>query len=144
MSDAEAAVLVVGGGPAGLRAAEVASAAGAAVILCDAQPSVGRKFLVAGRGGLNLTHSEPVEKFPQRYGAEQERWADLLAEFGPPQLQAWADALGQYLVSKGISAQRISTGGDGATRPRVVVAPGVRERLNRRVNLTLGEKTRGW
>ena len=94
MSDAETAVLVVGGGPAGLRAAEVASAAGASVLLCDAQPSVGRKFLVAGRGGLNLTHSEPVEKFPQRYGAEQERWADLLAEFGPQQLQVWADELG--------------------------------------------------
>ncbi len=58
--------------------------------------------------------------------------------------EAWANALGQYLVSKGISAQRISIGGEGATQPRVVVAPGVRERLNRRVNLTLGEKTRGW
>lgn len=58
--------------------------------------------------------------------------------------KAWADALGHYLVSKGISAQRISTGGEGATQPRVVVAPGVRERLNRRVNMTLGEKTRGW
>ena len=58
--------------------------------------------------------------------------------------KAWANALGQYLVSKGISAQRISTGGEGATQPRVVVAPGVRERLNRRVNLTLGEKIRGW
>jgi predicted flavoprotein YhiN len=94
MSHAETAVLVIGGGPAGLRAAEVASAAGAPVMLCDAQPSVGRKFLVAGRGGLNLTHSEPVEKFPQRYGAEQERWADLLAEFGPQALQEWADELG--------------------------------------------------
>lgn len=94
MSHAETAVLVVGGGPAGLRAAEVASAAGADVVLCDAQLSVGRKFLVAGRGGLNLTHSEPVEKFPQRYGAEQKRWAELLAEFGPRALQAWADELG--------------------------------------------------
>lgn len=58
--------------------------------------------------------------------------------------QAWADAVGHYLVSKGIKAERISTGGLGATQPRVVVAPGTRERLNRRVNLTLGEKTRGW
>jgi outer membrane protein OmpA-like peptidoglycan-associated protein len=58
--------------------------------------------------------------------------------------QAWADAVGHYLVSKGIKAERISTGGLGATQPRAVVAPGTRERLNRRVNLTLGEKTRGW
>lgn len=86
-------VLVVGGGPAGLRAAEVASRAGAKVILCDAQPSVGRKFLVAGRGGLNLTHGEPVENFPQRYGTEQERWRDLLRGFGPDALRAWAEEL---------------------------------------------------
>jgi outer membrane protein OmpA-like peptidoglycan-associated protein len=58
--------------------------------------------------------------------------------------KAWADAVGHYLVSKGIKAERISTGGLGATQPRVVVAPGTRERLNRRVNMTLGEKTRGW
>ena len=58
--------------------------------------------------------------------------------------KAWADALGSYLVSKGIPAERISTGGMGATQPRVVVAVGTRERLNRRVNMTIGEKTRGW
>ena len=86
-------VLVVGGGPAGLRAAELACAAGASVLLCDSQRSVGRKFLVAGRGGLNLTHGEPVENFPQRYGAEQERWRDLLREFGPDELRAWAEEL---------------------------------------------------
>src|SRR3954454_20228938 len=87
-------VLVVGGGPAGLRAAEVAAAAGAQVVLCDAQRSVGHKFLVAGRGGLNLTHGEPVENFPDRYGAEQERWRELLREFGPADLQNWAHSLG--------------------------------------------------
>src|SRR3954453_2664841 len=80
-------VVIVGGGPAGLRAAEVASAAGAQVVLCDAQRSVGHKFLVAGRGGLNLTHGEPVENFPDRYGAEPERWRELLREFGPGDLQ---------------------------------------------------------
>jgi outer membrane protein OmpA-like peptidoglycan-associated protein len=58
--------------------------------------------------------------------------------------KAWADAIGHYLVSKGIRAERISTGGLGATQPRIVVAPGVRERVNRRVNMTLGEKNRGW
>jgi uncharacterized flavoprotein (TIGR03862 family) len=87
-------VLVIGGGPAGLRAAEVAVAHGARVILCDAQRSVGRKFLVAGRGGLNLTHGEPVENFPARYGDEPERWRDLLREFGPNDLRAWAAELG--------------------------------------------------
>src|SRR3954470_10711030 len=87
-------VVVVGGGPAGMRAAEVASATGARVTLCDAQPSFGRKFLVAGRGGLNLTHSEPVENFPGRYGAEHERWRDLLARFGPRELQEWVNGLG--------------------------------------------------
>jgi uncharacterized flavoprotein (TIGR03862 family) len=87
-------VLVIGGGPAGLRAAEVAVAQGARVILCDAQRSVGRKFLVAGRGGLNLTHGEPVENFPARYVDEPDRWRDLLREFGPKELRAWAAELG--------------------------------------------------
>ncbi len=90
----DADVLVVGGGPAGLRAAEVASALGAKVILCDGQRSVGRKFLIAGRGGLNLTHSEPVENFPLRYRAHSERWKDLLGEFSPDDLRAWAEDLG--------------------------------------------------
>jgi uncharacterized flavoprotein (TIGR03862 family) len=87
-------VLVIGGGPAGLRAAEVARAGGAEVTVCDAQRSVGRKFLVAGRGGLNLTHGEPVEDFPARYVDEPERWRDLLSEFGPMELRAWAGDLG--------------------------------------------------
>ena len=87
-------VLIIGGGPAGLRAAEVAKAAGARVIVCDAQRSVGRKFLIAGRGGLNLTHGEPVENFPARYVDEPDRWRDLLDEFGPDHLRAWAAELG--------------------------------------------------
>jgi len=87
-------VLVIGGGPAGLRAAEMASAAGARVVVCDAQRSVGHKFLVAGRGGLNLTHGEPVEDFPARYGDEPDRWRDLLREFTPEDLRAWAADLG--------------------------------------------------
>src|SRR3954454_5741143 len=86
-----------------MRAAEVASEAGAQTILCDAQSSFGRKFLVAGRGGLNLTHSEPVENFPDRYGAEHERWRDLLARFGPRELQEWVNGLGieTYVGSSG-------------------------------------------
>lgn len=94
MSAAANSVLIIGGGPAGLRAAEVANAAGTRVIVCDAQRSVGRKFLVAGRGGLNLTHGEPVENFPARYVDEPERWRDLLGEFGPGDLRAWAAELG--------------------------------------------------
>lgn len=96
-------VLVIGGGPAGLRAAEVAGAAGARVLLCEGGHAVGRKFLVAGRGGLNLTHGEPVENFPERYGAERERWRDLLGEFGPNDLQEWATKLGveSYVGSSG-------------------------------------------
>ena len=96
-----------------MRAAEVASAlllreaaapqAGEQVILCDSQTSFGRKFLIAGRGGLNLTHSEPVENFPERYRAEPERWRDLLREFGPAQLQEWVHSLGieTYVGSSG-------------------------------------------
>lgn len=88
---------IIGGGPAGLRAAEVAAAAGAVVTLYDAKPSVGRKFLVAGRGGLNLTHTEAPERFATRYrGPEQPSglWATLLAEFDAAALRDWAAELG--------------------------------------------------
>lgn len=77
-----------------MRAAEVASTRGMPVVLCDAQSSLGRKFLIAGRGGLNLTHSEPIENFPKRYGTQKARWMDLLGEFGPADLQQWAHSLG--------------------------------------------------
>jgi uncharacterized flavoprotein (TIGR03862 family) len=87
-------VAVVGGGPAGLRAAEVLADAGCAVRLYEHKASVGRKFLVAGRGGLNLTHSEPPDAFVGRYEVELERWRELLAAFGPDDLRAWAQKLG--------------------------------------------------
>jgi uncharacterized flavoprotein (TIGR03862 family) len=86
--------LVIGGGPAGLRAAEVISAAGRRTILADHKPSVGRKFLVAGRGGLNLTHSEPVDVFRTRYGDRTVRWRKFLRDFSPDDLRAWAHGLG--------------------------------------------------
>jgi uncharacterized flavoprotein (TIGR03862 family) len=86
---------VIGGGPAGLMAAELLSAAGAAVTVYDRMPSVGRKFLMAGRGGLNLTHSEPLEAFLARYGAAQTRFAPLIEAFTPAALIAWAEGLGQ-------------------------------------------------
>jgi uncharacterized flavoprotein (TIGR03862 family) len=86
--------LVIGGGPAGLRAAELLSASGVKAVLADRMPSVGRKFLVAGRGGLNLTHSEPLDDFIRRYGEPQARWRELLAGFSPDDLRAWAKDLG--------------------------------------------------
>lgn len=76
-------------------AAEVLSAAGIAVTVYDRMPSVGRKFLMAGRGGLNLTHSEPLQAFLGRYGAAQASLAPLVAAFTPADLVAWAEGLGQ-------------------------------------------------
>lgn len=88
---------VIGGGPAGLRAAEAAAASGVAVTLFDAKPSVGRKFLVAGKGGLNLTHGEDLSQLVTRYvGPNQPAgtWDRLLDGFGPQAMRAWADGLG--------------------------------------------------
>ena len=87
-------VVIVGGGPAGLMAAEALVAAGRQVDLYDAMPSVGRKFLLAGKGGLNLTHSEPIEPFTQRYGARAAEVAPWLAAFSPQAMRDWAAALG--------------------------------------------------
>ncbi|NPC54421.1 TIGR03862 family flavoprotein [Caenimonas soli] len=85
---------VVGAGPAGLMAAEVLSQAGLQVEVFDAMPSVGRKFLLAGKGGLNLTHSEPFEPFASRYGARRAQIEPLLEQFGAQALRDWAQGLG--------------------------------------------------
>jgi uncharacterized flavoprotein (TIGR03862 family) len=87
-------VIVIGAGPAGLMAADVLSSAGLAVHLYDAMPSVGRKFLLAGKGGLNLTHSEPLDIFSSRYGDRRTRIEALLEAFGPDQVREWAKSLG--------------------------------------------------
>ena len=90
-------VAVIGGGPAGLMAAEVLAAAGVPglqVQVYDSMPSVGRKFLLAGVGGLNLTHSEPAESFIRRYGERSAQLNPLLAAFGPSELRVWAQSLG--------------------------------------------------
>ena len=87
-------IVIIGGGPAGLRAAETARAAGAAVAVYDHKASVGRKFLVAGRGGLNLTHADPPEKFVERYGEPRGRWETLIRDFDNAALRAWAKELG--------------------------------------------------
>ena len=87
-------VAVIGGGPAGLMAAEVLAQGGAQVRLFDAMPSVGRKFLLAGKGGLNLTHSEPHAPFVSRYAGREQPMEPLITAFGGPQVRAWAEGLG--------------------------------------------------
>ncbi len=87
-------VAIIGGGPAGLMAAEVLSGRGLQVEVFDAMPSVGRKFLLAGKGGMNITHSEPIGPFLGRYGARREQIAPLIDVFGPQALRAWIHGLG--------------------------------------------------
>ncbi|MDP3842746.1 MAG: TIGR03862 family flavoprotein [Oxalobacteraceae bacterium] len=90
--------VIIGGGPAGLMAAEMLAQGGPAVKiqvdLFDAMPSVGRKFLLAGKGGMNITHAEPMAAFLSRYGARRAQIAPLLDAFGPDALRAWVHGLG--------------------------------------------------
>ena len=88
-------VAVIGGGPAGLMAAEVLAAGGASVTVYERMPSLGRKLLLAGRGGLNLTHSEHLERFLPRYGAAEQRLRPALEVLPPEAVRAWCEALGQ-------------------------------------------------
>lgn len=87
-------VAIIGGGPAGLMAAETLAAAGVRVDVYDAMPSVGRKFLLAGRGGMNITHSEPYADFVRRYGSRSEALRSWLDGFTPEMLRAWVHGLG--------------------------------------------------
>ncbi len=87
-------IAIIGGGPAGLMAAEVIAQAGLPVHVYDSMPSLGRKFLLAGRGGLNLTHSEPFETLLTRYGARRDRLEAYLKDFPPEALRNWAKELG--------------------------------------------------
>lgn len=86
---------VVGGGPAGLMAAERLAAAGRTVTVFDRMPSVGRKFLLAGRGGLNITHTEPLDRFAARYGDAAAALTPALQAFGPQDLRNWCAGLGE-------------------------------------------------
>jgi predicted flavoprotein YhiN len=88
-------IAIIGAGPAGLMAAEVVAQGGAHVTVYDAMPSAGRKFLMAGRGGLNLTHSEALPAFLARYGAATPRLAAAITAFPPDALRDWSRALGQ-------------------------------------------------
>ena len=88
-------VAVIGGGPAGLMAAETVARSGRSVAVFEKMPTFGRKFLMAGRGGLNLTHSEDFERFVGRYGDRAGALRPMLEAFGPQNLVAWAEGLGQ-------------------------------------------------
>lgn len=88
-------VVIVGGGPAGLMAAEVLARAGLAVTLHEQKPTVGRKFLMAGRGGLNITHSEDMTAFVSRYGDAAQRLRPMIQEFSPVDLRTWCADLGE-------------------------------------------------
>ncbi|MFN3448719.1 MAG: NAD(P)/FAD-dependent oxidoreductase [Roseococcus sp.] len=124
-------VAVVGAGPAGLMAAEVLAAGGARVTLYDAMTRPGRKFLLAGRGGLNLTHSEPLESFLTRY--DRPEIAPHIRAFPPAALMAWCEGLGQELF----------TGSSGRVFPRAMKAsPLLRAWLRRLEALGVAFRTR--
>jgi uncharacterized flavoprotein (TIGR03862 family) len=88
-------IAVVGGGPAGLMAAEVMAAGGAKVVVFDRMPSLARKFLLAGRGGLNLTHSEDLEQLLTRYGPSKNQLRPAIEAFPPAMVRQWCEDLGQ-------------------------------------------------
>ncbi|AGI70074.1 hypothetical protein OAN307_c47280 [Octadecabacter antarcticus 307] len=91
--------LIIGGGPAGLMAADVLSAAGQSVTITDAMPTVGRKFLMAGKSGLNLTKAEDFATFQTAYGASNATLNPILSAFGPADVSAWAEDLGQTVFT---------------------------------------------
>ncbi len=126
-------IVVVGAGPAGLMAAETVAAAGHHVTVIEQMPSAGRKLLMAGRGGLNLTHSEPLETFLGRYGAARAALEPAIRAFPPEALVAWAEALGQETF----------IGTSGRIFPRVMKAsPLLRAWLGRLSGLGVGLRLR--
>jgi uncharacterized flavoprotein (TIGR03862 family) len=134
-----AAIAVIGAGPAGLMAAEVLAAAGRKVVVFEKTPSAGRKFLMAGRGGLNLTHSEAFERFAGRYGEAAPALRPMLDAFPPAALTAWAEGLGQPTF----------TGSSGRVFPKAMKAsPLLRAWLGRLaaagVELRSRRDWRGW
>jgi hypothetical protein len=104
--------LIIGAGPAGLMAAEELARAGVSVRVAEAKPTVGRKFLMAGKSGLNLTCAQEFDDFMAAYGADAEALRPMLEAFGPDQVKDWAEGLGQELF----------TGSTGRVFPRVMKA----------------------
>ena len=132
-------VAVIGAGPAGLMAAEVLAEGGARVTVFERMPSVGRKFLLAGRGGLNLTHSEPLDGFLARYREATPRLRAAIEAFPPEALRAWSEALGQSTF----------VGSSGRVFPKAMKAsPLLRAWLRRLdqsgVRLALRHRWTGW
>ena len=139
MSPSSKNVAVIGAGPAGLMAAEVLAQGGAAVTVYDAMPSAGRKFLMAGRGGLNLTHSEPLPQLLARYREAQPHLKAAVEAFSPQSLRDWSAALGQETF----------IGSSGRVFPKAFKAsPLLRAWLRRLdlqgVNLLLRHRWTGW
>lgn len=133
MNDSPRTVHVIGAGPAGLMAAERLARAGVGVVVHEAMPSVARKFLMAGRGGLNLTHSEGMEGFTARYGAAAGTVGAWLEAFSPTHLVGWAEGLGQSTF----------TGSSGRVFPRAMKAsPLLRAWLGRLNELGVEVRTR--
>ncbi|MCS6626928.1 TIGR03862 family flavoprotein [Roseibacterium beibuensis] len=133
MSSPDKTVHVIGAGPAGLTAAERLARAGVAVVVHEAMPSPARKFLMAGRGGLNLTHTEPLEGFTGRYGEASGTVAGWLQRFSPTHLIGWAEGLGQPVF----------TGSSGRVFPRAMKAsPLLRAWLGRLAELGVEVRTR--
>ncbi len=126
-------VHVIGAGPAGLMAAERLARAGMSVVVHDAMPSVGRKLLMAGRGGLNLTHSEGIEAFTARYREASATASSWLERFSPTHMIGWAEGLGQPVF----------TGSSGRVFPRAMKAsPLLRAWLVRLAELGVEVRTR--
>ena len=90
-------VNIIGGGPAGLMAASILSQNSYQVTIFDRKPSLGRKFLLAGRGGLNITHSEKKEAFFEKYGKNSQIFKPIITEFSPQDLRNWCEKLGEKL-----------------------------------------------
>lgn len=131
--------LVVGGGPAGLMAAEEMANAGLKVLVVDAKPSLGRKFLMAGKSGLNLTKDEPIDDFLSTYSEGAQELRPMLQEFGPADVANWAEGLGQDLF----------TGSTGRVFPNVMKAsPLLRSWIERLAKKGVETRTRwrwiGW
>uniref|UniRef100_Q07P04 HI0933 family protein n=1 Tax=Rhodopseudomonas palustris (strain BisA53) TaxID=316055 RepID=Q07P04_RHOP5 len=139
MSSSDKTLAIIGAGPAGLMAAEGAATGGARVTVYDAMAAPGRKFLLAGRGGLNLTHSEELPQFLARYGAAESRLSPSIEALSPQALRDWSEALGQPTF----------VGSSGRVFPQAMKAsPLLRAWLRRLdglgVALKLRHRWRGW